>query len=100
MRILVFHHVDLSAVPEGPDLCNEAAGQRAAGGGGLLDGHRHMEAGVGTRRAGQNQIKSQSGPGCAMCTRMKIDAHSPSIVVNDQCSGHGWMRENLLDEQL
>ena len=55
--VLGFWGLLLAAVPEGPDLRNEAAGQRAAGGGGLLDGHRHLEAGVGTRRAGENQMK-------------------------------------------
>lgn len=37
----------VAAVSQGPDLRHEAAGQRAAGGRGLLDRDRYLEAGVG-----------------------------------------------------
>ena len=63
-----------AAVPEGPDLRNEAAGQRAAGGGGLLDCHRHLEAGVGTGRAGR-----QPDTLCHVnLNRMKVEPILPS----------------------
>ena len=50
-----------AAVPEGPDLRDEAPGQRAAGGRRLLAGAGHVEAGVGARGPGPRQAKRPPG---------------------------------------
>lgn len=47
------YFVFVAVIPERPDLGDEAAGQRAAGAGRLLDCPGHLETGVGERRPGQ-----------------------------------------------